>query len=127
MSPATAAIEIVALAAVTGGLAQAALPEAQNWTILSLLAAVVLGVGYGLVKSLDKSGDKTAAAIEKSNDRVVAALDKHAEAQTQTATNLALLIRESQESREEGAEKRREILGAVQLVPERVAERLRNK
>lgn len=125
MSPATAAIEIVALAAVTGGLAQAALPEAQNWTILSLLAAVVLGVGYGLVKSLDKSGDKTAAAIEKSNDRVVAALDKHAEAQTQVGTNLALLIRESQEARDEGEEKRRQILEKLEHVPERVAERLR--
>lgn len=128
MTPATAALEIAGLAvtaAVAGGLAEAALTEPQSWTILGLLAALVLGVGWNMVKAQKESGDKTAAAIEKSNDRVVAVMEKHAEAQTQTATNLALLMRESQESREEGAEKLREILGAVQLVPERVAERLR--
>lgn len=123
-----AALEVsgIGLASLAAGtLTDAAMSDPQNWTLLSLLAAVVLGVGWGLVKALEKSGDKTAAAIEKSNDRVVSALDKHAEAQAQTATNLALLIRESQESRQEGEEKRRQILERLDQVPERVAAVLR--
>lgn len=111
----------MAVAAVT----DSAPPEAQGWTVLGLLAVVVVGVGFRMVKAQEESGNKTAAAIEKSNDRVVAALDRHAEAQSQTATNLALLIRESQDSREEGAEKRRQILERLDQVPERVAAVLR--
>ena len=128
MTPANAAVEIVALgitAAAAGGLADAALSEPQSWTVLGLLAALVLGVGWNMVKTQKESGDKTAAAIEKSNDRVVAALEKHAEAQAQTATNLALLIRESQEARAEGEEKRRQILDKLEHVPDRVASVLR--
>lgn len=128
MSPATSALEIAGLAvtaAVAGGLAEAALTEPQSWTILGLLAALVLGVGWNMVKAQKESGDKTAAAIEKSNDRVVAVMEKHAEAQTQVGTNLALLIRESQEARDEGEEERRQILEKLEHVPERVAERLR--
>ena len=128
MTPAHAAVEIAALAvtaAAAGGLADAAMTEPQSWTVLGLLAALVLGVGWNMVKTQKESGDKTAAAIEKSNDRVVAALEKHAEAQTQTATNLALLIRESAESRAEGEEKRRQILNKLEHVPDRVASVLR--
>ncbi len=108
-----------------GVLADAAMTEPQSWTVLGLLAALVLGVGWNMVKTQKESGDKTAAAIEKSNDRVVAALEKHAEAQSQTATNLALLIREIQEARAEGEEKRRQILDKLEHVPDRVATALR--
>lgn len=128
MTPANAAVEIVAFvatAAAAGGLADAAMTEPQSWTVLGLLAALVLGVGWNMVKTQKESGDKTAAAIEKSNDRVVAALEKHAEAQTQTATNLALLIRESAESRAEGEEERRQILDKLDNLPDRVAMVLR--
>lgn len=128
MTPANAAVEIVAFvatAAAAGGLADAAMTEPQSWTVLGLLAALVLGVGWNMVKTQKESGDKTAAAIEKSNDRVVAALEKHAEAQTQTATSLALLIRESAESRAEGEEERRQILDKLDNLPDRVAMVLR--
>lgn len=130
MSPANAALDIAGLGVtsiVTGFLASEAMSEPQNWTVLGLLAAVVLGVGYGLVKQLEKSGDKTAAAIEKSSDRAVQAAERNADAMSQTATNLALLIKSIDEQRQEGDEKRKQILDAVQHVPERVAERLRNK
>jgi flagellar biosynthesis/type III secretory pathway M-ring protein FliF/YscJ len=128
MTPANAAVEIVAFvatAAAAGGLADAAMTEPQSWTVLGLLAALVLGVGWNMVKTQKESGDKTATAIEKSNDRVAAALEKHAEAQTQTATNLALLIRESAESRAEGEEERRQILDKLDNLPDRVAMVLR--
>lgn len=128
MTPANAAVEIAALAvtaATAGRLADAAMTEPQSWTVLGLLAALVLGVGWNMVKTQKESGDKTAAAIEKSNDRVVAALEKHAEAQTQTATNLALLIRESAESRAEVEEERRQILDKLDNLPDRVAMVLR--
>ena len=108
-----------------GALADAAMTEPQNWTILGLLAALVLGVGWNMVKAQKESGDRTASAIEKSNDRIVSALEKHAEAQSQTATNLALLIRESGEARAEGEEKRRQILDKIDHIPERVANAIR--
>lgn len=128
MSLTSVAIDIASIgvtSVATGILADAAMTEPQNWTILGLLAAVVLGVGYGMIKAQEKSGERTATAIEKSNDRVAAALEKHAEAQTQTATNLALLIRESAESRAEGEEKRRQILDKLDNLPDRVAMVLR--
>lgn len=128
MSLTSVVIDIVSIGVTSvaaGVLADAAMTEPQNWTILGLLAAVVLGVGYGMIKAQEKSGERTASAIEKSNDRVVAALEKHADAQTQTATNLALLIRESAEAREEGEEKRRQILDKLEHMPDRVATVLR--
>ena len=128
MTPANAAVEIVAFvatAAAAGWLADAAMTEPQSWTVLGLLAALVLGVGWNMVKTQKESGDKTAAAIEKSNDRMVAALERHAEAQTQTVTSLALLIRESAESRAEGEEERRQILDKLDNLPDRVAMVLR--
>jgi flagellar biosynthesis/type III secretory pathway M-ring protein FliF/YscJ len=128
MSLTSAAIDIAGIGVTSvaaGFLADAAMSEPQNWTVLGLLAAVVLGVGYGLVKQLEKSGDKTAAAIEKSSDRAVQAAERNADAQAATATNLALLIKSIDEQRQEGEEKRRQIIERLEHLPDRVATVLR--
>jgi flagellar biosynthesis/type III secretory pathway M-ring protein FliF/YscJ len=128
MSLTSVAIDIAGIGVTSvaaGVIADAAMSEPQNWTVLGLLAAVVLGVGYGLVKQLEKSGDKTAAAIEKSSDRAVQAAERNAEAQAATATNLALLIKSIDEQRQEGEEKRRQIIERMEHLPDRVATALR--
>jgi flagellar biosynthesis/type III secretory pathway M-ring protein FliF/YscJ len=128
MSLTSVAIDIAGIGVTSvaaGVIADAAMSEPQNWTVLGLLAAVVLGVGYGLVKQLEKSGDKTAAAIEKSSDRAVQAAERNADAQAATATNLALLIKSIDEQRQEGEEKRRQIIERMEHLPDRVATALR--
>lgn len=100
-------------------------PEAQGWTVLGLLAVVVVGIGGALVKKVEASGEKTAAAIEKSNDKAAAAMDRNTEALSKTATALALLAQESEQAREEGTQKRAEILERIEHLPARVAELLR--
>ena len=76
-------------------------PEAQGWTVLGLLAVVVVGIGGALVKKVETSGKETAAAIEKSGERTADAMDRNTEAQGRTSTSLALLVQESSTARTE--------------------------
>lgn len=91
-------------------------PEAQGWTVLGLLAVVVVGIGGMLVKKVETSGKETAAAIEKSGERTADAMDRNTEAQGRTATSLALLVQESDRAREEGATARAEILARLAVI-----------
>lgn len=77
-------------------------PQAQDYTVLGLLSVVVVGIGRWMVQAIKEGSDKTAAAM-----------DRNTEAQSRTATALALLIQESKEARAEGAQKRAEILAKL--------------
>ena len=108
MTPAQAAIEVIGVGAGAIGVAfavDAAPPEAQGWTVLGLLAVIVLGIGRSMVQSIKESGDKTAAAM-----------DRNTEAQGKVTTALALLVQESETAREEGRAKRAEILAKLDQI-----------
>jgi len=102
-------------------------PEAQGWTVLGLLAVVVVGIGGALIKKVEASGEKTAAAIEKSGDKTSAAMDRCTEAMNKTATNLALLAQDSEASRKESEASRtqhavstQQILAGIQSLQAKV-------
>ena len=85
----SAGIGLGALAA--GAIVQSVPPEAQGWTVLGLLAIVVVGIGGKLVLNVEKSGDKVSEAIGKSNDRVIEAINKQTVATGDNAKALAVL------------------------------------
>lgn len=119
MSATVTAIELAGLGACGAAIAyltDSVPPEAQGWTVLGLLAVVVVGIGRFLVQEVKASGERTAAAIEKSGERTAAAMDRNTEAQAKTATALALLIQESETAREEGQAKRAEILAKLDQI-----------
>ena len=123
MSAAVTVIELAGLgvcAAAVALVTDSVPPEAQGWTVLGLLAVVVVGIGGALIKKVEASGEKTATAIEKSGERTAAAMDRNTEAQAKTATALALLVQESKEARAEGAQKRAEILAKLDQVQAKV-------
>lgn len=116
MSATVTAIELAGLGACGAAVAyvtDSVPPEAQGWTVLGLLAVVVIGIGRFLVQEVKASGEKTASAIEKSGERTAAAMDRNTEAQGKTATALALLVQESEQARAEGMQKRAEILAKL--------------
>lgn len=89
-------------------------PDAQNYTVLGLLSVVVVGIGRWMVQAIKESGDKTAAAM-----------DRNTEAQGRTATALALLVQESDESRKEGRTSRADIMAKLEHLPHAVAAELK--
>jgi len=91
----------VLCAAIFGAMAidQAVPPEAQGWTLTGLVAVLTVGIGGWLVKTLDKVGEKTTAAIQSNT-----------EAQNKVATALALLTQRETDSQHTTELKRAEIV-----------------
>ncbi len=79
----TTAVITVCLAIPFAFLVQAVSPGAQDWTVLALLAAVVLGIGGKMVLSLDRNTAATNA--------MVVAIEKN----TNVTQNLVIEIREA--------------------------------
>lgn len=96
----TAAVGIVAIAQ--------DLPIApKDVTVLALVAAI----GAWLVRTVDKWGDRTTAAIEKNSF-----------AQAEVSKAMALLMAETSESRKDVSEQRHQIISIIESMPKRVAD-----
>jgi hypothetical protein len=85
-------------------------PGAQQWTVLGLLAFVIVGIGNRLVKSSDK---------------ITESIDRNTAAQASVAQSLDRLTTQTNEARREHEEKARQILAAIAEVPEATADRIR--
>ena len=77
------------------------------------LLAIVTAIGVWMVRTVDKWGDRTTAAIERG-----------IEANGQVAKAMALLMAETNEARRDLGEQRAHILSAIEAVPHRVAEHI---
>jgi hypothetical protein len=101
----------IACAAVLGVVAvkQAVPPEAQQWTAMALLAAVTLGIGGWMVKTLDKVGERTSKAIETNTDT-----------QNKVATALALLTQREGDAIHATEMKRAEMIAKLDKLTELV-------
>lgn len=85
-------------------------PGAQQWTVLGLLAFVIVGIGNRLVKSSDK---------------ITESIDRNTAAQASVAQSLDRLTNQTNEARREHEEKAKQILAAIGEVPEAVTDRIR--
>jgi len=73
------------------------------------LLAIVSAIGVWLVKTVDKWGDRTTAAI-----------DKGANAQAESAKQMALLMAETKEERRDVEEQGRSLLAAIHELPGKI-------
>ena len=83
--------------------------HAQEWTAMALLAAVTLGIGGWMVKTLDKVGERTSTAIENNTA-----------AQNSVANAMALLTQRETDSQRTTEMKRAEIVGKLDKLTEHV-------
>lgn len=100
---------LAAMSAASLGLIAVAQDMPMETKDVSLLA-VVSAIGVWLVRTVDKWGDRTTAAI-----------DRGAEAQAKSATAMSLLMAETKEQRRDVEEQGRSLLAAIHELPSKIA------
>jgi uncharacterized protein HemX len=83
--------------------------HAQEWTAMALLAAITLGIGGWMVKTLDKVGERTSTAIENNTA-----------AQNSVANAMALLTQRETDAQRATEQKRAEIMAKLDHLTEHV-------
>lgn len=114
MSNLSETVSALAAGAASGVALLQAQTEGQSWSILGLLAVLMLGVGKAMVRAIEKGSDATTTAIKENTAQ-----------QAATQTKLELVLSQVAEMRRDGEQKRQQILASLSDLPDQVADRVR--